>query len=136
MLEKYLRKKIRDYCDKTYPVKLTVVQSDEHRPLFNNRCQWNADALVRQGKAIAIVECVMVYEKQATLHYINLAADLTMFDATLGPAYTGGDYRLIHVLRDFPSDDPDDRLREMKHKIAQAAVGQMHWWYDSGCGLL
>lgn len=137
MLEKYLRKRIRDYCDTAYPTRLNIVRNDEHRPLLNNRCQHNAGALVQQGKAVAIVECVMISNDEATLHYVNLAPDMTCFDATLGPAWVGGDYRLIEVLREFPGNDPDARLSLMKDKLAHlAGVSRpVRWWYDKGRAL-
>ncbi|MNJ10715.1 hypothetical protein D3C77_48770 [compost metagenome] len=121
MLTKYLKKKVRDYCDKAYPAKLVMVADDRFRPLFNNACHYNADALVRQGDAVAIIECLMIFEGNATLHYVSLRSDLKAFDATLGPLWAGEDYRLIEVLRSMPSDDPYERLRSMKKKIAKAA---------------
>lgn len=134
MLKDKMKRRIRDYCDKQYPAKLDIVQNDDHRPLFNNRCQWNADALVRQGKAVAIVECVVLWDDSATLHYVCLGPDMKVFDATLGPIYTGSDYRLISVIRDFPNNDPDEKLRNMKEQIAKAAgvPAPLRKWYGSG----
>lgn len=121
MLTKYLKKKVRDYCDKAYPVKLDVVQDDRFRPLFNHACHYNADAQVRQGDAIAIVECLIIDKESATLHYVCLRNDLKAFDATLGPLWAGAEYRLIEVLRSMPKDDPYERLIAMKRKIAKDA---------------
>lgn len=137
MLKDKMKRRIRDYCDKQYPVKLDIVQNDEHRPLFNNRCQWNADALVRQGKAVAIVECVVLWEDSATLHYVCLGADMRVFDPTLGPIYTGSDYRLISVIWDFPSNDPDARLTQVKKDITRAArvPAWLYAWHGL-CSLL
>lgn len=120
MLTKYLKKKVRDYCDKAYPAKLDMVADDRFRPLFNNACHYNADALVRQGDAVAIIECVIVQAGSVTLHYVNLRSDLRAFDATLGPFWQNDEYRLIEVLRSMPGD-PNDRLCEVKRKILKAA---------------
>lgn len=121
MLEKRLKKKIRDYCDAAYPVKLDVRQEDRFRPLFNNRCHWNADAMVRQGDAVAVVECLILDADEATLHYVSLGKDLRAFDATLGPIYVGSDYRLIEAFRGFGDTRPDARLLATKRRLALAA---------------
>lgn len=116
------RKSVRDYCDRTYPTKLTLRADHPFRPLFNHRCQLNADGAVRQGDAIAIVECVIIDDDRATLHYVNLGADMQVFDCTLGPLYAGADYRLVRLWREFPRNEPDAQLIARKAEIVRAAL--------------
>lgn len=127
MLNRKARKMVRDYCDRTYPRKLEVVCRDQFRPLMNHRCHYNADAAVRQGDAVAIVECVMLDSREATLHYVSLLPDMTVFDGTLGPLYAGADYRLIQVIREFPDHNPDAQLTNAKRKLAKEALPK--WVY-------
>lgn len=115
-------KRVRDWCDRAYPKKLDLQADHPFRPLYNNRCHMNAAATVRQGDAVAIVECVILSDESATVHYVNLGADLRVFDGTLGPLYAGADYRLIKVWRDFPTHDPGDQLTLRKREIVQAAL--------------
>lgn len=121
MLLNRLRLKVRNYCAEQYLNKLDVVVQKQHLPPFNNACHYNADALVRQGHAVAIIECVIINSEDATLHYVNLRGDLKAFDATLGALWAGADYRLIECFSAFPEDDPSARLTAMKRKIARAA---------------
>ena len=120
ILEK-LRRKVSKYCDGKYPTKLDVRAYENARPLYNNNCHLNADACVRRGEAVASVECLVVTEGWAVLHYVSLASDMTCFDVTLGPLYLGSDYRLIEVIRDFPDNDPSERLESKKREICLAA---------------
>lgn len=120
MITAYLKKKVRDYCDKKYPKKLDVIADERFRPLFNHACHYNADAAVRQGDAIAVVECLIISDDHATLHYVSLRSDLKVFDGTLGPLWAGADYRLIEVFRDIPGD-PSDRLVAVKRRLAKEA---------------
>jgi len=122
MLLKHLQKKIRCYCDLAYPKKLYVECSQSiDGPFFNHACHYNADAQVRQGKAVAIVECVMIHGNDVTLHYVNLDSRMAAYDVTLGPLYVGADYRMLEVLRNFPDDDPWRRLDAKKREILKAA---------------
>lgn len=121
MLLNRLRLKVRNYCAAEYEKKLEVAVENQHLPPFNNACHYNADALVRQGHAVAVVECVMISSDHVTLHYANLRSDLKVFDATLGALWAGADYRLIECFSTFPADEPYERLVTMKRKIARAA---------------
>jgi len=118
---KKLRQKVRDYCENSYPKELEVYSNNSIAPAYNNSCHYNADACVRQGHAVAIVECVMIHDGRACLHYISLDSGLKCFDSTLGPLYSGADYRMIEVLRDFPNSDPGERLNSKKREICLKA---------------
>lgn len=126
MLKKTLKKKVRDWCDKTYPKKIAVEFKTEHRPLFNARCHNNADHMVRCGDAVSIAEVVIIDDDSCTLHYINMDDQGLYFDATLGYQYTDCDYRLVRLMNKF-KDYPGNHLGDEKERICLAALGK--WKY-------
>lgn len=132
-MKRALRRRLAAYCAATYPTKLDMVAKQVARPLFNHRCHWNADALVRSGEAVAIVECLLIDSSSASVHYVALQSDMRCFDPTLGAIYAGGDYRLLEVLRGFDNNDPDARLRATKDRLARAGLPwPLYKLYDSG----
>lgn len=126
MLKKTLKKKVRDWCDKTYPKKIDVEFKPEHRPLQNHRCHNNADHMVRCGDAVSIAEVVIIDDDTCTLHYINMDDQGSYFDATLGYQYTGSDYRLIRLIHTF-KEYPGNHLNDEKERICLEALGK--WKY-------
>ena len=128
MLKKYLRKKVRDWCDKAYPSKLEMHHNKQLRPLINNRCQMNATACVANGDAVAVVECVVIDDDTCSLHYINLDDQGRYFDATLGYEYLRSDYRMIRIYPNLPVFS-GDHLTDEKRRICKDAlgfIGKMH----------
>lgn len=133
MLKKKLQAKVLAYCLASYPRKIDVSASHTMPPRHNNRCQLNSQAAVLQGDGILAVECVVLDENRAFLHYINLSADGEYFDCTLGPAWAGSDYRLVKLLREFPNNDADGRLLATKAAICRAALPHVPaWLYKPG----
>lgn len=122
---KQAEKVVRDYCDETYTKKIDVAVDLSVRPPMDGRCHHNAAWAVRSGKAVAVVECIMIYDNNCIAHYINLLENGDYVDYTLGFEYQNSDYRLVRILRDVP-DVAWDALKEMKDSIVKASsVGAM-----------
>lgn len=96
--------KIRNYCDKKFKNKISVSVDESVQPLINGRCHHNATWAVRSGKAVAVVECVMINSNgTCTAHFINMLEDGRYVDYTLGYEWAGCDYRLSRIItKDFP----------------------------------
>lgn len=131
MIKGRLEKKIRDYCDKKYSRKIEIYHDPSVQPLINNRCQMNAIARVQNGQAVAVVECLIIHKNSATLHYINIDDQGRYVDVTLGWEYSGADYRLIRIMRDFNGGWSSDHLDREKLRIAKEAIGMLHKLYDT-----
>lgn len=106
---KQAKMKIRSYCDKKFKNKISVSVDESVQPLINGRCHHNAKWAVRSGKAVAVVECVMINSNgTCTAHFINMLEDGRYVDYTLGYEWAGCDYRLSRIItKDFP---PAERM--------------------------
>lgn len=129
MFKKMLKKKVRDWCDKAYPNKIEMHHNKMFRPLVNARCQMNSTALVSQGDAVAVVECIMVDDEECTLHYINLDDQGRYFDATLGNEYLECDYRMVKIFRELPGFS-GGHLCDEKRRICKEALGHLSRLHD------
>lgn len=127
MFKERLAKQVRDWCDKEYPRKIEIYHNKALPALINNRCQMNAIDNVMRGHAVAVVECVMINNSDATLHYINLDDQGRYFDSTLGWEYSGKDYRMIRIMRDFDGDWSSNHLQNEKERICLSALGRLKY---------
>lgn len=114
---KQAKLKIRSYCDKKFKNKISVSVDESVQPLINGRCHHNATWAVRSGKAVAVVECVMINDNgTCTAHFINMLEDGRYIDYTLGYEWAGCDYRLSRVItKDFPQ--AEKMLSDFKGRI-------------------
>lgn len=119
-----IRVKISELAQKAYPRKIKMsLPSTQHLPLVNARCHYNAVQAVKTGLAVGVVEVVMVYSDTCTAHYINLMADGSYVDFTLGQMCIDDDYRFIrHV-----SPNEYENINQSLIKLKAALVDPLPW---------
>jgi hypothetical protein len=118
---KSMRKKIANKCDSEFPKKVDISGSIDIIPLMNNRCQYNAVHAVKAGKAVAVIECVMVESDRVISHYISQLGDGRYVDFTLGWSWSGSDYRFIRIVPDSEYADINESLGNLKERVADMA---------------
>lgn len=126
MIHSKLKKKVRDYLDGKYTRKIEPESPAGFHPKFNHACHLNSDHLQKTGESVAVVECLIIDDDSATLHYINLMEDGSYVDATLGAAWKNGDYRIVRIMREFDKD-PNKELCERKKQLTMDAGVSRHW---------
>ena len=92
----------------------------QHLPLVNSRCHYNAVQAVKTGLAVGVVEVVMVYSDTCTAHYINLMADGSLVDFTLGQMCIEDEYRFVRHVSPMEYDSINDALRNLKKSLVDA----------------
>lgn len=127
MIQKKLKKKVRDYLAATYTRKIQPESPAGFHPKFNQACHFNSDHLQKTGEAIAVVECLIINNEAATLHYISLMANGSYVDATLGAQWSDSDYRMVRIMREFDRY-PYDVLCERKKQLTKDAGVSLHWF--------
>lgn len=111
-----IRKAIRDVANRKYTQKLNV-QLASGLPLVNCRCHINAVQAVKNGMAIGVVEAVLIYNNSCTVHFINLLADGSLCDYTLGQMAINDDYRLVRHVHPNEYETINDALMNRKHEL-------------------
>jgi hypothetical protein len=108
---------VKDAADNKYPTALNITAPDKDMVPMNNRCQYNAVNAVKTGRAVAVIECVMISEDSCTAHYINLLEDGSIVDLTLGWAWSGGDYRLVRYVHESEYECMGEKLGDLKERL-------------------
>ncbi len=115
-------------ANEKYATRLNIAPPDKDMALMNNRCQHNAVNAVKTGRAVAVIECVMINEKDCTAHYINLLECGTIVDLTLGWAWSGGDYRLVRYVHESEYEVINDKLGDLKERLCDGFLLKRDDW--------
>lgn len=112
--------KMSELAKAKYTQRLTVsLPTTTHLPMVNARCHYNAVQAVKTGLAAGVVEVVMLYSNGCTAHYINLMADGSYVDFTLGQMCIDDDYRLVRHVSPNEYDTINDALGNLKKKLTE-----------------
>lgn len=118
----FLEKKLAKYVKKTYP-KLLKVSTNDEMALFNCRSHLNAIEAYNLGKAVGIIECVvMVNEGDPMAHFINIRKDGSYVDYSLGRAALALPYHFVRTVDPSEFSDPVKMLKTAKSRIVDAVV--------------
>nr|DAX06423.1 MAG TPA: hypothetical protein [Caudoviricetes sp.] len=111
-----IRKAIRDVANVEYPKKLSMSLAG-NLPLSNHRCHYNAVQAVKNNLAVGVVEAVIIYDDCCTVHFVNLMADGSFVDYTLGQMCINDDYRFVRHVSLNEYDSINDALLAGKKKL-------------------
>tara|TARA_R110000782_G_scaffold71597_1_gene143582 strand:- start:1410 stop:1829 length:420 start_codon:yes stop_codon:yes gene_type:complete len=109
--------------------KIEVINVPDGMPLMNARCHFNSINQVKLGKAVAVVEAILVGDKKATAHYINMDSNGEYYDITLGWSWAGSDYRLIRIISADNEElrDASEMLSNLKLKMYKLSSKQLRF---------
>lgn len=130
VLKAHIKKKVRDAADKAYPQKIEMSWV-EGAGMYNHSCHLNAVNAVRDGRACAVVECIVIDDSYATAHYINLDARGKYIDLTLGYFWAGADYRFVRLVPMTEWDSISDKLQALKDNMCKPVKAAMWSWYST-----
>lgn len=111
-----IRKAIRDVANAKYPRKLSMSLAS-NMPLSNHRCHYNAVQAVKNDMAVGVIEVVIIYDDTCSVHFVNLMADGSVVDYTLGLMCIDDDYRFVRHVSPNEYDSINDALMDAKHKL-------------------
>ncbi len=100
--------------------KIEVITNPSDTILFNSACHLNSVNQVKQGKAVAVAEVILIDNNpHPVVHYINLNSQGEYYDITLGWHWSSCDYRLVRII---PADSKDydniyTHLMNLKSKL-------------------
>ncbi len=115
-----VRAKMSELAQAKYKQRLTIsLPSTTHLPMANARCHYNAVQAVKTGLAVGVVEVVIVYSNSCTAHYINLMADGSYVDFTLGQMCIDDNYRLVRHVSPNEYEDINESLGNLKKKLTE-----------------
>tara|TARA_R110002096_G_C14661646_1_gene728175 strand:- start:8331 stop:8747 length:417 start_codon:yes stop_codon:yes gene_type:complete len=118
-----LKNGVASRASKKYTKKLEI-STDSNMPMVNHKCQFNAVHAVKHKNAVAVIECIMIGDRDCTAHYINLMSDGRIIDYTLGWAWSGADYRFVRYVPDSEYENIDDSLCDLKKTLC----GKLPWY--------
>lgn len=118
MFNNKLKKIIRDAADKKYTKKIDISFIDG-AGLYNHACHLNAVNKARDGSSCAVVEVVVIDDKSVTAHYINMQADGSYVDYTLGWHWAGADYRFVRFVPFTEWPDITGSLSRLKAELCK-----------------
>jgi len=130
VLKAHIKKKVRDAADKAFPQKMEMSWVDG-AGMYNHACHLNAVNAVRDGRACAVVECVVLDDAYATAHYINLDSRGKYIDLTLGYFWAGADYRFVRLVPMTEWGSISDKLNELKARLCKPVKSAMWSWYSN-----
>lgn len=127
MFQDKAEKLVRDYAAQEFPRKLEVVLPNQCAPQYNYKCHLNSAQAVLTGVAVGVIETVIIYKNKAVAHYVNLMADGSIVDFTLGIAIIDCDVRFVRYVHpdEFSDEKMNDNLWELKGRL----MGCLPWYY-------
>lgn len=125
MIKEWLKKKARDDAEKTFTNKIKITSPINQMALMNHACHFNAVNAVRTGKAVCVVEVVVINDDSCTAHYINMLDDGSFVDFTLGWSWSGADYRLIRYVHESLYGEISDELSALKERLCKIIARKM-----------
>ncbi len=128
-MKRLIRERVRDAADKAFSQKIEMSWV-EGAAMYNHACHLNAVNAVRDGRACAVVECVLLDDACATAHYINIDSRGKYIDLTLGYFWAGADYRFVRLVPMTEWDSISDKLNELKAKLCKPVKSAMWSWYS------
>ncbi len=97
----------------------------EHLPLVNARCHYNAVQAVKTGLAVGVVEVVIVYSDSCSAHYVNLMADGSYVDFTLGQMCINDSYRFVRHVSPNEYEEINTALMNLKKRLVDMLPWQL-----------
>lgn len=115
----HLQMMIRDHAMNKYPTRLKLTLPAESVPQFNFRCQIVAAQAAKTNYrgAVAVIETVIIYSDGIVGHYVNLMADGSICDFTLGISSEDSDVRFIRYVHPDEYPNMSDVLSDLKRKL-------------------
>lgn len=135
MIKEWLRKKARDNAEKTFTNKIKVTSPTSQMALMNHACHLNAVNAVRTGKAVCVVEVVVISDDSCVAHYINMLDDGSFVDFTLGWPWTGAEYRLIRYMHESLYGEISDELGRLKERLCNPIANKMKFTIYGACDI-
>ena len=113
--------------------KIEVNPLTQSEPLINHKCQYNSVNQVKLGKAVAVVEVVILGgDGSPTAHYININEQGEYYDITLGWSWGGCDYRLVRIISSSSNElssagEMLSRLKKKMYEMTPKHVRLLHF---------
>ena len=118
---------IRDFAAQEFPRRLEVVLPEKCVPQYNYKCHLNSAQAVLTGVAVGVIETVIIYSDMAVAHYVNLMADGSIVDFTLGIAIVDCDVRFVRYIH--PDEFSDEKMNDNLWKLKGHLMECLPWYY-------
>lgn len=118
----FIEKLLAKHVKKTYPKLLTITPNNE-MALYNYRCHLNAVEACNLGKAVGIIECVvMASDNDPITHFINIKEDGTYVDYSLGRLESKLPYHFVRTVDPSEFNNPTKMIKQAKLRIVDAVI--------------